>query len=58
MGISASLNTDLWKDQVLVELNKAVLYSYKNTVSALSITIRRRINLNALKNRNKTRAES
>ncbi|AJK64506.1 nitric oxide synthase [Bacillus velezensis] len=29
MGISASLNTDLWKDQVLVELNKAVLYSYK-----------------------------
>lgn len=58
MGISASLNTDLWKDQVLVELNKAVLYSYKNTVSALSITIRPRINLNALKNRNKTRAES
>lgn len=29
MGIAADFNTDLWKDQALVELNKAVLYSYK-----------------------------
>lgn len=29
IGIAADYNTDLWKDQALVELNKAVLHSYK-----------------------------
>lgn len=29
IGISTDYNTELWKDQALVELNKAVLHSYK-----------------------------
>ena len=29
MGLDMTSNTSLWKDEVSIELNKAVLHSYK-----------------------------
>jgi nitric-oxide synthase len=34
MGLDTERNTSLWKDKALVELNTAVLHSYKNAASA------------------------